>query len=68
MKISPVGGELVNEDERTDGRTDITKLIIAFHSSANAPTDSRKTVSKAIRKLLRGVNRKAFHEYKDSAP
>jgi len=32
---------------RTDGRADITKLIVAFHSFAKAPTDSRSTVSTA---------------------
>ena len=64
MKIGPVGGELFSED----GRTDITKLIVVFHNFANAPTDSRSTVSTAIRKLPCGVNRKVFHELKDSAP
>ena len=32
MKIRPVGAELF----RADGQTDMTKLIVAFHSSANA--------------------------------
>ena len=33
MKIRPVGAELF----LTDGRTDMTKLIIAFRNFANAP-------------------------------
>ena len=32
MKIRPVGAELF----RADGRTDVTKLIVAFRYSANA--------------------------------
>jgi hypothetical protein len=34
MKISPVGAELLNADGRTDGRTDMTKLIVAFRNFA----------------------------------
>jgi len=37
MKIRPVGIELFHADRRTDGRTDTTKLIIAFRNLANAP-------------------------------
>jgi len=33
MKIRPVGAELLH----ADGRTDMTKLIVAFRNSANAP-------------------------------
>jgi hypothetical protein len=31
-----MGAELLNAD-RTDGQTDMTKLIVAFRNSANAP-------------------------------
>jgi hypothetical protein len=41
MKIRPVGAEL-NADRRTDGRTDMTKLIVSFHSCANAPDNVLK--------------------------
>ena len=34
MKIRPVGVELLHADGRTDG---MTKLIVAFRSSADAP-------------------------------
>jgi hypothetical protein len=34
VKIRPVGAELVH----ADGRTDTTKLIVAFRNFANAPT------------------------------
>jgi len=41
MKIHPVGAELLHAVGRTDGRTDrqtdMTKLIVAFRSFANAP-------------------------------
>jgi len=30
MKIRPVGAELFHVDGRTDGRSDMTKLIVAF--------------------------------------
>jgi hypothetical protein len=40
MKIRPVGAELLHEDSRTDGRTDMTKLIVAFRIFANAPKNS----------------------------
>jgi len=36
MKIRPVGAELLH----ADGRTDMTKLIAAFHNFANAPKNS----------------------------
>ena len=35
MKIRPVEAELFN----AVGRTDMTKLIVAFHSFVNAPKD-----------------------------
>jgi hypothetical protein len=37
MKIRPVGAELFHADGRTDGQTDMTKLIVAFGKFANAP-------------------------------
>jgi len=36
MKVSPVGTELFH----TDGRTDMTKLIVAFRKVENAPKSS----------------------------
>ena len=36
MKIRPVGVELFNAGRRTDGRTDMTKLIVAFRKFASA--------------------------------
>jgi len=35
MKICPVGAELFS----VDGRTDMTKLTVAFRNSAHAPND-----------------------------
>jgi hypothetical protein len=37
MKIRPVGAELFRADSQPDGRTDTTKLIVAFRNFANAP-------------------------------
>jgi len=37
MKIGSLGARLFYTDGRTDRQTDITKLIVAFHSFANAP-------------------------------
>jgi len=37
MKIHPVRAELLHVDRWTDGRTDTTKLMVAFHNFANAP-------------------------------
>jgi len=37
MKILPMRAELFRAVSRTDGRTDMTMLIVAFHYFANAP-------------------------------
>jgi hypothetical protein len=37
MKIRPLGVELFHADRRTDGQTDMTKLIVAFRNLAIAP-------------------------------
>jgi hypothetical protein len=36
-KICPLGDELFRVDRETDGRTDLTKLVVAFYNSASAP-------------------------------
>jgi hypothetical protein len=36
IKIRPVGGELLHAGGRTDGWTDMMKLIVAFGNFANA--------------------------------
>jgi hypothetical protein len=36
MKISPVGNELLHAGARTDGRTDMTKLVVALRNFTNA--------------------------------
>jgi len=37
MKIPPVDTEFFHADKCTEGLTDMTKLIAAFHNLANAP-------------------------------
>jgi len=37
IKNRPLGAELFPADGRTDGQADMTKLIVAFRNSANAP-------------------------------
>jgi len=41
MKLLPVGTELFHADRRTDGPTDMTKLIVAFRNFANAPKNDK---------------------------
>ena len=36
MKIRPVAAELFHADRQSDGRTDMTKLIVAVRNFANA--------------------------------
>jgi len=35
--IHPVGAELFHTEGRTDGRTDMTELIVAFRNYARVP-------------------------------
>jgi len=42
MKILVVGAELFHVDPRTDGRTDMSQLIVAFRSYATAPKRMRQ--------------------------
>jgi len=37
MKICQVGAEVFHADRRTDGRTDMTKLILAIRNFAKSP-------------------------------
>ena len=40
MKIRPVGPELFHTNRKTDGRTDMMNLLVAFRNFANAPTNT----------------------------
>jgi hypothetical protein len=40
MKIRPVGAELFNADRRTNGRTDMTMLTVAFRNFPKAPKNT----------------------------
>jgi hypothetical protein len=44
MKIRPVVAQLFREGGQTDGRTDITKLEVAFRNFPNTSTQLRDTV------------------------
>jgi hypothetical protein len=46
MKIRPVQVELFHVERRTDGRTDVTKLTVAFRNFAKAPKNSPYRMSK----------------------
>ena len=37
IKICPVGAELFRAGRQTDGRTDVTKLMVGFRNFANDP-------------------------------
>jgi len=41
-EIHPVGAEMFHTDRRTDGRTAMTKLTVAFRIFANASTNLKK--------------------------
>ena len=59
MKVLPVGAELFH----VDGRTEMTKLIVAFRYFMNAPTTFqlvRKTMSMPT--LLHGCDNWTFNE------
>jgi len=40
MNIRQVGAELFRVERRTEGRTDMMKLIVAFRNFTNAPKSS----------------------------
>jgi hypothetical protein len=60
MKIRPVGAELFYADRRTEGRTEMTKLIVAFRNFAKAPKNSSEefTVLRAADNNFAGVGGK----------
>jgi hypothetical protein len=41
---SPLGTNLFEADRRMDGRTDVTKIIVAFRNFANAPKTLRTEI------------------------
>jgi hypothetical protein len=44
-----VGAELFHADGQTDRKTDMTKLIVAFHNYANAPKNNHSSVKNLLR-------------------
>jgi hypothetical protein len=48
MKIRPVKAELFHADRRTDGETEMTKLIVAFRNIANAPKNWQSCIQWVI--------------------
>ena len=51
MKIRAVGTEMFHADTETDGRTDMTKLMIGFRNFANAPNSAVHTYFKGLMSL-----------------
>ena len=51
MKIRSVRTELLHKAGRTDGRTDMTKLVVAFRSLANAAKSDAGTNSDILHDL-----------------
>jgi hypothetical protein len=48
MKIRPVGAELFHEDRRTD----MAKLIVAFHTFADSPKNNFFIITNLMHKFL----------------
>jgi hypothetical protein len=42
MKFRPVVAELFHTDRRTDGQTDMTKMIVAYNNFLNSPNNTNK--------------------------
>ena len=53
-KIRPVAAQLFHADGRTDGLTDMMKLIVAFRSFANAPKTQCQNILKQNRPVAGG--------------
>jgi hypothetical protein len=51
MNIRPVGAELFHADRWKDGRTDMTKLIVAFRNFANVPKTHMNIETQSVNKL-----------------
>jgi hypothetical protein len=50
MKFRPVEAALFHADRQTDGRKDLTKLIVAFRNIVNAP---KKRYHRVIYKTIK---------------
>ena len=51
LETRPLGVEL-HADRRMDGQTDMTKLIVAFRSSVNAPVKTFATTSFSVKPYI----------------
>ena len=61
MKINPLGAELFHADGQTDGRVDMTKLVVAFRTSSKAPiTSVRRVNTLAAKSVHANVRRNDF--------
>jgi hypothetical protein len=52
MKIRPVGAELFHVDRRADGRTDMTRVVVAFRSFSKAPKNVTKNDQNCIYRFV----------------
>jgi len=59
-KIRPVGVQLFYADGRTDGQTDVTKIIVTFRNFANAPKRHTRTHTHQYRYMCVLIHSLAF--------
>jgi hypothetical protein len=65
-KIRPVGDELLDADRWTDGRTDMTKLIVAFRNFAKAPKNMLDGSTLFPLRVLEELNKKTHTQSRSS--
>jgi len=57
MTIHPVGAESFHANGRTDGQTEMTKLIVAFRNFAKSPNIKLRFKNVKIRNIINFVIR-----------
>ena len=69
MKIRPLESELFQAERRTDGRTGMTKLIVAFRNFANTPKNStQKSLVLESESLILLLTFSVYRHYSDLFP
>jgi len=57
VKIHPVGAKLFHADGRTDGQTDMMKLIVVFHNYVNMPKNDVVLEAEPSSKTVHAFNK-----------